>query len=137
MSDCYPGVLTGSNQLRSKKYFDSIKEEGEAKNYGDLLQEIQQFKRNQLFENITKMSYQHPTKIINRGLLQGKSGGFLKNNLIQHHDYEAVSSEIWKYLSSWYTYDVVIERQIRYDPDNENYYLDMHPENLYINLGNS
>lgn len=39
----------------------------------------------------------------------------LKSDLFEHHDYEAVSAEIWKYISSWYKYDTAIARYIVFD----------------------
>jgi hypothetical protein len=52
----------------------------------------------------------HPGKIINKNLLRGKEGGCLKQSLVEHHDYEAVTSVIWKHLESWYGCDIIIER---------------------------
>ena len=51
----------------------------------------------------------------------------LKSHLVEHHDYEAVSCEMWRYLSSWYLYDVAICRYLVYDPKTENTYLELYP----------
>lgn len=52
----------------------------------------------------------------------------LKQDLFEHHDYEAVSSEIWKYISSWYSYDIAIPRYIHYDHKTEKNYLELYPQ---------
>lgn len=39
----------------------------------------------------------------------------LKQDLIEHYDFEAVSIEIWKHLSAWYTFDIAIPRFLAYD----------------------
>ena len=36
----------------------------------------------------------------------------LKEGLIEHFDYEAVSLDIWSYLESWFDTDNRIERQV-------------------------
>ena len=70
--------------------------------------------------------YRHPGKIINYPLLRG-AGGDLKKSIVEHHDFEGVSFNIWKYISSWYGYDYVVERQIKLDTQNDCYYLELYP----------
>lgn len=53
----------------------------------------------------------------------------LKDNIIEHFDYEAVTLMVWKHLYSWYSADWCILRFIRRDKAN-NYglILDLYPE---------
>jgi hypothetical protein len=51
----------------------------------------------------------------------------LKDDLIEHHDYEAVSQNLWKYISSWYSFDYVISRYLSYDGNTDKTYLDLYP----------
>lgn len=51
----------------------------------------------------------------------------LKSDLFEHHDYEAVSAEIWKFLSSWYQYDVAITRYIIFDSKTQKNHLELYP----------
>lgn len=48
--------------------------------------------------------------------------------MVEHHDYEAVSSEIWKYISSWYKHDISITRYLMFDNKTEKTYLDLYPK---------
>jgi hypothetical protein len=63
--------------------------------------------------------YKNPGKIINKGLckISGKYEGniLLRDDLIEHYDFEAVSHEIWKFLASWYQFDIALPRFISYD----------------------
>ena len=52
----------------------------------------------------------------------------LKPDLIEHHDYEAVSQEMWKYFSSWYAYDISIPRYLAYDIKTEKTFLELYPK---------
>ena len=45
---------------------------------------------------------------------------FLKDDLIEHFDYEAVSVEVWRHLKAWYECDVVLLRFIKRDNVNRN-----------------
>jgi hypothetical protein len=54
----------------------------------------------------------------------------LKRDLVEHHDYEAVSSEIWKYLSAWYGYDFALARYLLFDSKTEKTFLDLYPKSL-------
>jgi hypothetical protein len=50
----------------------------------------------------------------------------LKDGIIEHHDYEALTVDIWRYLSSWYSYDIVIPRFLAYDSRAGKTYLDLY-----------
>ncbi len=52
----------------------------------------------------------------------------LRSDLVEHHDYEAVSQEIWKYLSSWYQYDIALVRYLQYDAKTEKTFLELYPK---------
>ena len=53
----------------------------------------------------------------------------LKENLIEHFDYEAVTPEVWRHLYSWYSADWCIMRYVRKDFANKNgVFLDLYPE---------
>lgn len=54
---------------------------------------------------------------------------FLKENIIEHFDYEAVSPDVWKHLYSWYSTDWCIMRYIKKDRVNRYaLVLDLYPE---------
>jgi hypothetical protein len=55
----------------------------------------------------------------------------LKENLIEHHDYEAVSVEVWKHLSSWYQFDIAIPRFLTYDARTDKTFLDLYHTGLW------
>ena len=89
--------------------------------------------------------YRHPGKIINKDLCTNtehanlkdrlsSEGIFqvirLKEDLIEHHDYEAVTVEVWRYLSSWYSYDVLIPRFLAYDSRTGKTYLDLYQSGI-------
>ncbi len=59
----------------------------------------------------------------------------LKENIIEHFDFEAVQQEVWRYLYSWYSADWCIMRNLRKDPLNSAIYLDLYPElnNSFVN----
>jgi len=52
----------------------------------------------------------------------------LKPDLIEHYDYEAVAADVWRYLSSWYDYDVEISRPLLYDMRSEKIQLELYPD---------
>jgi len=53
----------------------------------------------------------------------------LKENLLEHHDYEAVSKNVFRYLKKWYGVDHEIVRFLKKDPlDDKKLYLDLYPE---------
>jgi len=54
----------------------------------------------------------------------------LKDNLVEHFDFEAVSPGMWKYLYSWYSADWCVMRYLKRDRMNPNAaILDLYPEN--------
>jgi len=54
---------------------------------------------------------------------------YMKDNLLEHHDYEAVSKEIYKNMKKWYNVDIDIIRFLKLDPlINNKLYLDIYPE---------
>lgn len=57
----------------------------------------------------------------------------LKDNLIEHFDFVAVSAEVWKHMYSWYSSDWTVVRFVKRDRTNKkSYYLDLYPErNIY------
>lgn len=62
----------------------------------------------------------------------------LKANLLEHHDYEAVSRQIFEVLNSWYGCDYEIFRVLRPNPFGDGkMYLDLYPSRfnlLYLSL---
>ena len=72
--------------------------------------------------------YRRPGKIVNRGLVLANMSMYLKPNLVEHHEFEAVSAAVWKHLYSWYTADMSIVRNVRKDRSNRNRtFLDLYP----------
>lgn len=80
--------------------------------------ELQRNKRNQVNSVDTKPIYNKPGKIINKDLILNckdrEEGAFLelRQDLMEHHDYEAITQEMWKYMRSWYGYDFAICRYL-------------------------
>ena len=78
--------------------------------------------------------YMRPKSINNKVLLLDESSNhaqylFLKEDLIEHFDYEAVELEIWRYFKAWYECDFTLLRFIKRDKINTNrLYLDLYPE---------
>jgi hypothetical protein len=70
--------------------------------------------------------YQRPSIIDNAGLLLDDNCMILKPNLIEHHDYEALPQEVWKYILAWYSADWRIVRFLRRDAQQKTF-LDLHP----------
>ena len=53
----------------------------------------------------------------------------LKENLLEHHDYEAVSKNVFRYLKKWYGVDYEIVRFLKRDPlDDKKLCLELYPE---------
>jgi hypothetical protein len=53
----------------------------------------------------------------------------LKENIVEHFDFEAVSPCVWKYLYSWYSADWCIMRNLKRDKTNlHGVYLELYPE---------
>jgi hypothetical protein len=52
----------------------------------------------------------------------------LKDNLVEHFDYEAISTDIWTHLYSWYSADYCVSRIIKKDKfNNYKIFLDLYP----------
>lgn len=51
----------------------------------------------------------------------------LKDSLLEHHDYEAVSKKLFSYLKEWYQVDVEIIRYLKADYSTNNLCLDIYP----------
>lgn len=60
-----------------------------------------------------------------------REGTILKEDLIEHHDYEAVIPKVWDYLVSWYGFSdsEPILRPVRYDRKKKRHYIDLYLEN--------
>jgi len=79
--------------------------------------------------------YQRPGAISNITLIKQEcllldvEGGYqLKENLLEHHDFEAFSEEIFKTLAGWYGCDFEIPKMLRVDPSQPNQvFLDLYP----------
>ena len=72
-----------------------------------------------------------PGKISNNNLidfLYFREGTVLKEDLIEHHDYEAVIPQVWEYLVSWHGFSdrEPILRPIRYDHKKKRHYIDLY-----------
>ena len=53
----------------------------------------------------------------------------IKENLIEHFDYQQVPMEIWAYFKAWYDYDFSLLRFIKKDKMNQDkLYLELYPE---------
>lgn len=54
----------------------------------------------------------------------------LKEDLIEHHDYEAVLPKVWQHLVSWYSFtdNEPILRPVRYDQKQNRHYVDLYLE---------
>ena len=59
----------------------------------------------------------------------------LKENLLEHHDFEAVSKKIYDVLVKWYSSDFEICRVLRLDPfRNNKLYLDLYTSKKIISF---
>ena len=56
----------------------------------------------------------------------------MKEDLIEHHDYEAVLPQVWDYLVCWYNFDdkAPILRPVRFDRKKQRHYIDLYLENI-------
>lgn len=53
----------------------------------------------------------------------------LRDNLIEHFDFEALHPLVWKHLQSWYSSDIQIVRSLKKDGLNRRVMiLDLYPE---------
>ena len=80
-------------------------------------------------KNLIK-SRSSPGEVKNFELIKSISGNSveLKENLLQHHDYEAVSEKIYSCFKDWYGVDHDIKRILKVDPANKKkLVLDLYP----------
>ena len=62
----------------------------------------------------------------------------LKENILEHHNYEALPKSIFRYLKKWYGVDYEIVRFLKKDPiDDKKLYLELYPEKKYGLLNKS
>ena len=55
----------------------------------------------------------------------------LKQNLLEHHDFEAVGKRVFEMMNKWYGCDYEIYRVLKPDPFHDNkLYLDLYPSKL-------
>lgn len=82
--------------------------------------------------------YQKPGKIFNDFLLDRTAKGNqqkLRENLVEHFDFEAVSAAIWLHFYSWYSADCQVVRYMKKDKLNsKSFILELYPEMKYKNL---
>lgn len=72
--------------------------------------------------------YARPGIVENHDLLQKRNCLLLKNNLIEHHNFVALPTEIWKHIYAWYSADWSIVRFLRKD-SAQGVILDLYPLN--------
>jgi hypothetical protein len=76
-------------------------------------------------------------KCLHRYLLESIKRLNLKEGLIEHYDFEAVSSQVWRHLFSWYQTDWSIARMMKKDKSTKkklilNLYPGMYFPHLYV-----
>ncbi|KAL4469365.1 hypothetical protein ABPG72_006001 [Tetrahymena utriculariae] len=92
-------------------------------------------------ESDIQIRKERPKKLKNKCLLKGEQLYNLKNtknielkdNLLEHYDYEAVPKSIFCYIKMWYGVDYEIIRFLKYDasqPLDKSVYLDLYPEKI-------
>ncbi|KAL4430231.1 hypothetical protein ABPG74_014790 [Tetrahymena malaccensis] len=92
-------------------------------------------------ESDIQIRKERPKKLKNKCLLKGEQLYNLKNtknielkdNLLEHYDYEAVPKSIFCYIKMWYGVDYEIIRFLKYDasqPIDKSVYLDLYPEKI-------
>mmetsp|Transcript_25316 Transcript_25316/g.22341 ORF Transcript_25316/g.22341 Transcript_25316/m.22341 type:complete len:112 (+) Transcript_25316:2050-2385(+) len=84
-------------------------------------------------KNCSQVWYKRPGPISNKNLIKFNSiinsnemDLELKENLLEHHDFVAVSNDIYEALFKWYSCDFDIPRVLRPDP--------AHPGKLHLDL---
>ena len=85
-------------------------------------------------EDDVSQLYEKPPRIVNDVLVhtESKKGERmrLKDNLIEHFDYESLYPIVWKHLYSWYSADIQLVRSLKKDQLNRHVMiLDLYPEN--------
>jgi len=62
----------------------------------------------------------------------------LKDNLLEHHDFEAINSNVYEHLVNWYGCDYDIPKLLRPDPTHPNkLYLELYPKKLKQKANNT
>ena len=85
--------------------------------------------------------YPRPGMIINHDLINHEhiqknsldsSSIGLKDHLLEHHDFEAVSKEVFEILAIWYGCDYEVIRFLRPDPSHpDRFFLDLFPSKRF------
>ena len=54
----------------------------------------------------------------------------LKDDLIEHHDYEAILPQVWAYLTAWYDFadSMPILRPVCFDKKRDRHFVDLYLE---------
>jgi len=63
--------------------------------------------------------------------------GTLRDDLMEHHDYEAVPPLVWKYLVQWYGFqenEMPIMRLVSFDRRSQKIQVDMNLEHTFTHL---
>ena len=79
--------------------------------------------------------YKRPGPISLKSLLHPKSTNLLRNDLMEHFDYELVLPEVWRYFTAWYgcVADMVpILRPMGFDKRSNKFFVDLY---LDSNIG--
>ena len=73
-----------------------------------------------------------PPKISNKVILDPKFDDevTLKEDLIEHHDFEVLLPQVWAYLIGWYGFadNMPILRPVCYDKKSDRYFMDLYLE---------
>eukprot|EP00357_Protocruzia_adherens_P011253 CAMPEP_0115028432 /NCGR_PEP_ID=MMETSP0216-20121206/36286_1 /TAXON_ID=223996 /ORGANISM="Protocruzia adherens, Strain Boccale" /LENGTH=825 /DNA_ID=CAMNT_0002404593 /DNA_START=663 /DNA_END=3140 /DNA_ORIENTATION=+ len=81
-------------------------------------------------------TYPRPGRILNSDLLK-KGELLLRDDIMEHYDFEAVSFRIWKYLKELYRCDYEIKRYLVPDTNRPGeLVLDLYPPEEFLKLGN-
>ncbi|TNV73251.1 hypothetical protein FGO68_gene12077 [Halteria grandinella] len=84
--------------------------------------------------------YQKPGRISNEDLLDKSNGNSqrLRENLVEHFDFEVLFPQLWLYMYSWFSADCQIVRYLRKDRLSSGIYrLDLYPSVNYDRLSRS
>ena len=73
-----------------------------------------------------------PPKISNKAIIDPDFDDevTLKEDLIEHHDFEALLPQVWAYLTAWYDFadNMPILRPLCYDKKSDRYFIDLYLE---------
>lgn len=74
--------------------------------------------------------YKRPGNISNKVLVDSRYEDqvTLKSDLMEHHDFETLPHQAWKYLTSWYDFvdKHPIVRPVAFDKKTNNYFVDLY-----------